>query len=189
MRFRALLLLSGLCVGEVFGRTVDASLPSAAAFAPPPALPAPSAALRKREGLSVPRRAHAKRKALERWADQSGVERALERWADQSGVERAVDIGRGEFGRGLFATRDLEAGDAALRVPLSLALSDHKMLPPLNSSVIPQLDHTTRLALNLCCEARMGLGSSFREYIDALPPAPHTLCKVAGFHLSICHVN
>ena len=175
MRFRALLLLSGLCVGEVFGRTVDASLPSAAAFAPP-ALPAPSAALRKREGLSVPRRAHAKRKALERWADQSGV-------------ERAVDIGRGEFGRGLFATRDLESGDAALRVPLSLALSDHKMLPPLNSSVIPQLDHTTRLALNLCCEARMGLGSSFREYIDALPPAPHTLCKVAGFHLSICHVN
>ena len=43
---------------------------------------------------------------------------ALEGWADSMGVERAVEIANGKFGRGLIATRDLEPGDAAVRVPL-----------------------------------------------------------------------
>ena len=147
-----LLLLAGVCESEVCSGRVCASVPSAA-FAPPAlATPTPSA---KRQGLIV-FRAHARCGDAERAADA-----ALERWADQSGVERAVKIGRGKFGRGLFATRDLAAGDVALRVPLSLRLSDHEMLPSLaqqagllavDSSVIHQLDHSTRLALNLSCE-------------------------------------
>ena len=55
---------------------------------------------------------------------KSEVDIALEEWADSAGVERRVEIAQGRFGRGLFATQALSAGELALRVPLSATLSD-----------------------------------------------------------------
>ena len=102
---------------------------------------------------------------------------ALQAWADRMGIERAAEIARfGAYGRGLVATRDLEPGETAVRVPLELTLSDQQT--PLGTHpAVDDLHYTARLAAALSYETSLGSESRLREYIEALPPPPRTLHK------------
>ena len=107
---------------------------------------------------------------------------ALEEWVDRMGVVRSVQIGYGAFGRGLIATRNIEAGEAAVRVPRTLALSDQKLPQPLMTPEgmpppVCELHYTARLAAALSYEMSLGSNSTFKEYIKALPPSIRTLHK------------
>ena len=117
-----------------------------------------------------------------RAAVKSPTDVALEAWADRVGIQRSVEIGRGSFGRGLFATQDLAAGDAAVRVPLTLALNDQ--ITPLRGregATMPEpvadLHYTARLAAALAHEMSLGAQSALSHYIAALPEPPRTLHK------------
>ena len=56
---------------------------------------------------------------------------SLAAWVtDQGGDVSATIVGEGERGRGLFASRDLEAGEVVLRVPIGSALNDGRAHPP-----------------------------------------------------------
>ena len=107
---------------------------------------------------------------------------ALEEWVDRMGVVRSVEIGYGAFGRGLIATRNIEAGEAAVRVPRTLALSDQKLPQPLMTPEgmplpVCELHYTARLAAALSYEMSLGSNSTFKEYIKALPSSIRTLHK------------
>ena len=102
---------------------------------------------------------------------------ALQEWADRMGIERAAEIARfGAYGRGLVSTRDLAPGEAAVRVPLELALSDQRT--PLGvHPAVDNLHYSARLAAALSHEMSLGSNSRLREYISALPPPPRTVHK------------
>ena len=127
-------------------------------------------------------RRHAPSALTFRAAAKSPTDAALEAWADRVGIERSVEIGRGSFGRGLFATQDLAEGDAAVRVPLTLALNDQ--ITPLRGregATMPEpvadLHYTARLAAALAHEMSLGAQSALSHYIAALPEPPRTLHK------------
>ena len=126
-----------------------------------------------------PRRVEPGRRSLRTCAtgEVEDADAALQAWADRMGIERAVEIARfGAYGRGLVATRDLEPGEAAVRVPLELALSDQRT--PLGvHPAVDNLHYTARLAAALSHEMSLGSNSRLREYISALPPPPRTVHK------------
>ena len=76
-----------------------------------------------------PRRARDRRAASTRVSSTNASVTAdvesLAAWVtDQGGDVSATIVGEGERGRGLFASRDLEAGEVVLRVPIGSALND-----------------------------------------------------------------
>ena len=74
----------------------------------------------------------------------------LEEWADRVGIERHVEIAHGPVGRGLFATKFLAGGEAAVRVPLSATLcDDHLWKSGMNVSLFLSLSLFFSLFLSL----------------------------------------
>lgn len=83
----------------------------------------------------------------------------LQRHLDQQGATRSCETGETKCGRGLVATRDLEADEVALRIPVACALQ----VPDLGED-----DYWAgRLALQVMERRRQSC-----PYTDALPPPP-----------------
>ena len=132
----------------------------------------------------------------------------LEQWADEMGIERHVEIGRGRYGRGLFAICNISRGGTALRVPLSATISDdhlaqlsddrgastraaaYALAKALDDA--PALDYSCRLAAALWFEARLN-ASRWRPYVQALPASsPNTLPRWSASeldHLQNCSLK
>jgi hypothetical protein len=84
----------------------------------------------------------------------------LQRYLERQGATRSCDIGETIHGRGLVATRDLEANEVALRIPISCALVEQDLGGD---------NHFGRLALQL-----MERYKDDCPYAKALPPPPET---------------
>ena len=76
----------------------------------------------------------------------------------------ATRVGVGDRGRGLFASRDVEAGEVVLRVPISSALSDGRVDPP-----YPGAPWSVVLAAELLRERAKGDDARLSRYVRSLP--------------------
>ena len=76
----------------------------------------------------------------------------------------ATRVGVGDRGRGLFASRDVEAGEIVLRVPISSALSDGRVDPP-----YPGAPWSVVLAAELLRERAKGDDARLSRYVRSLP--------------------
>ena len=90
---------------------------------------------------------------------------SLAAWVtDQGGDVSATIVGEGERGRGLFASRDLEAGEVVLRVPIGSALNDGRAHPP-----YPGAPWSVVLAAELLRERANGDDARLSRYVRSLP--------------------
>ena len=90
---------------------------------------------------------------------------SLAAWVtDQGGDVSATIAGVGERGRGLFASRDLEAGEVVLRVPIGSALNDGRAHPP-----YPGAPWSVVLAAELLRERAKGDDARLSRYVRSLP--------------------
>ena len=94
----------------------------------------------------------------------AGVE-SLAAWVtDQGGDVSATRVGVGDRGRGLFASRDVEAGEVVLRVPIECALNDGRAKPP-----YPGAPWSVVLAAELLRERAKGDDARLSRYVRSLP--------------------
>ena len=90
---------------------------------------------------------------------------SLAAWVtDQGGDVSATIVGVGERGRGLFASRDLEAGEVVLRVPIGSTLNDGRAHPP-----YPGAPWSVVLAAELLRERAKGDDARLSRYVRSLP--------------------
>ena len=73
-------------------------------------------------------------------------------------------VGEGARGRGLFAARDISAGEAVVSVPLSIVMSDDAMPEP-----YPGAPWSVTLAAALLTQQRLGAASDWAAYVSSLP--------------------
>jgi hypothetical protein len=83
---------------------------------------------------------------------------------DQGGDVSATRVGVGDRGRGLFASRDVEAGEVVLRVPIECALNDGRAEPP-----YPGAPWSVVLAAELLRERAKGDDARLSRYVRSLP--------------------
>ena len=76
----------------------------------------------------------------------------------------ATRVGVGDRGRGLFASRDVEAGEVVLRVPIGSALNDGRADPP-----YPGAPWSVVLAAELLRERAKGDDARLSRYVRSLP--------------------
>ena len=92
----------------------------------------------------------------------------LQKYLDDHGAIRHCEIGSTKFGRGLVATRNLKAGEIALRIPISCALVE-----PDNLGDDEENNHWAgRLALKVMKGRKSGRSNCV--YTNALPEPPCT---------------
>jgi len=90
---------------------------------------------------------------------------SLAAWVtDQGGDVSATRVGVGDRGRGLFASRDVEAGEVVLRVPIECALNDGRAEPP-----YPGAPWSVVLAAELLRERAKGDDARLSRYVRSLP--------------------
>lgn len=90
---------------------------------------------------------------------------SLAAWVmDQGGDVSATRVGVGDRGRGLFASRDVEAGEVVLRVPIGSALNDGRAHPP-----YPGAPWSVVLAAELLRERAKGDDARLSRYVRSLP--------------------
>ena len=90
---------------------------------------------------------------------------SLAAWVmDQGGDVSATRVGVGDRGRGLFASRDVEAGEVVLRVPIDCALNDGRAEPP-----YPGAPWSVVLAAELLRERAKGDDARLSRYVRSLP--------------------
>ena len=90
---------------------------------------------------------------------------SLAAWVtDQGGDVSATRVDVGDRGRGLFASRDVEAGEVVLRVPIGSALNDGRADPP-----YPGAPWSVVLAAELLRERAKGDDARLSRYVRSLP--------------------
>ena len=82
----------------------------------------------------------------------------------QGGDVSATRVGVGARGRGLFASRDVHAGEVVLRVPIGAALNDGRGTPP-----YPDAPWSVVLAAELLRERARGEDARLCRYVRSLP--------------------
>lgn len=84
---------------------------------------------------------------------------------ERGALVNGLVAGEGARGRGLFASRNVEAGERLLCVPLALGLREPHELPP----SLARENWYSRLACTLLQERALGSSSPFVSYLATLP--------------------
>ncbi|KAK9283295.1 hypothetical protein L1049_011532 [Liquidambar formosana] len=93
-------------------------------------------------------------------------------WLEQkAGVEisSVLSIGKSAYGRSLFASKAIQAGDCILRVPYSVQIAPDNALPEINSLLGDKVGNVAKLAMVILVEQKMGQASEWAPYISRLP--------------------
>uniref|UniRef100_A0A7C9AA87 SET domain-containing protein n=1 Tax=Opuntia streptacantha TaxID=393608 RepID=A0A7C9AA87_OPUST len=84
-------------------------------------------------------------------------------------ISSVLSIGISKYGRSLFASKNIEAGDCPLKVPFHVQISPDNMLPEIKSLIGDEVGHTAKLAVVILHEQRKGQDSEWAPYISRLP--------------------
>nr|GEW25394.1 muniscin C-terminal mu homology domain-containing protein [Tanacetum cinerariifolium] len=104
-------------------------------------------------------------------------EKCLLQWGENNGVKARLDVAYVEgAGRGAIAKQDLEVGDVALEIPVSVIISDDLVR---ETSMFPVLENVEGMSsetmlLLWSMKEKHDTSSKFKIYFDALPEAFNT---------------
>eukprot|EP00268_Persea_americana_P057162 TRINITY_DN6829_c0_g1_i6.p1 TRINITY_DN6829_c0_g1~~TRINITY_DN6829_c0_g1_i6.p1 ORF type:complete len:428 (+),score=68.10 TRINITY_DN6829_c0_g1_i6:312-1595(+) len=93
-------------------------------------------------------------------------------WLQQkAGVEISsfLSVGTSTYGRSLFASRFIQAGDCILKVPYSVQIAPDNIHPDIGFFLSDDVANVARLALVVLAEQKMGQDSEWAHYINSLP--------------------
>ncbi|PWA94884.1 SET domain-containing protein [Artemisia annua] len=104
-------------------------------------------------------------------------EKCLLQWGENNGVKARLDVAYVEgAGRGVIAKEDLEVGDIALEIPVSVIISEDLIR---ETSMFPVLEkvegmYSETMLLLWSMKEKHDTNSKFKTYFDALPEAFNT---------------
>ncbi|KAJ8451600.1 hypothetical protein Cgig2_018234 [Carnegiea gigantea] len=84
-------------------------------------------------------------------------------------ISSVLSIGTSKYGRSLFASKNIQAGDCLLKVPFDVQISPDNLLPEIKSLIGEEVGHTAKLAVVVLLEQRKGQDSEWAPYISRLP--------------------
>ncbi|KAH7537328.1 hypothetical protein FEM48_Zijuj03G0080900 [Ziziphus jujuba var. spinosa] len=89
----------------------------------------------------------------------------------KAGVEisSVLSIGKSAYGRTLFASDIIQAGDCILSVPYNVQLSPDYLHPDINTLLNGEISYVAKLAIVILVEQRLGQDSDWAPYISCLP--------------------
>ncbi|XP_048326619.2 uncharacterized protein LOC107413584 isoform X4 [Ziziphus jujuba] len=89
----------------------------------------------------------------------------------KAGVEisSVLSIGKSAYGRTLFASDIIQAGDCILSVPYNVQLSPDYLHPDINTLLNSEISYVAKLAIVVLVEQRLGQDSDWAPYISCLP--------------------
>ncbi|XP_037497351.1 uncharacterized protein LOC105635593 isoform X2 [Jatropha curcas] len=99
-------------------------------------------------------------------------EKSLVEWGESNGVKSRLDIVHVEgAGRGAIATKNLNVGDVALEVPISIVISEEIVRPSEMYHILEQIDgiSSETILLLWSMKERHNCNSKFKVYFDTLP--------------------
>ncbi|OMO69470.1 hypothetical protein CCACVL1_19481 [Corchorus capsularis] len=80
-----------------------------------------------------------------------------------------LSIGKSAYGRSLFASEIIRAGDCILKVPYSVQIAPDNLLPKIKAVLSDKVGTIAKLAIILLVEQQMGQDSEWAPYINCLP--------------------
>ncbi|KAK9158049.1 hypothetical protein Scep_004623 [Stephania cephalantha] len=84
-------------------------------------------------------------------------------------ISSVLSIGNSSYGRSLFASTAIRAGDCILEVPFSVQLTPDRVLPEIDCLLGEDIGNVAKLALVILVEQRLGQESEWAPYIRSLP--------------------
>ncbi|XP_019052786.1 PREDICTED: ribulose-1,5 bisphosphate carboxylase/oxygenase large subunit N-methyltransferase, chloroplastic isoform X4 [Nelumbo nucifera] len=84
-------------------------------------------------------------------------------------ISSILSIGSSVYGRSLFASEFIQAGDCILKVPFNVQITPDNVLPEINSFLGKDIGNTARLSIVILVEKKMGQDSEWAPYINSLP--------------------
>ncbi|XP_077213575.1 ribulose-1,5 bisphosphate carboxylase/oxygenase large subunit N-methyltransferase, chloroplastic-like [Tasmannia lanceolata] len=84
-------------------------------------------------------------------------------------ISSVLSVGVSIYGRSLFASKFIEAGDCILKVPYSVQISPDNILPKIGSFLGDDVSNIARLAVVFLAEQKMRQDSEWAPYISSLP--------------------
>ncbi|KFK34754.1 hypothetical protein AALP_AA5G188900 [Arabis alpina] len=93
-------------------------------------------------------------------------------WLEQIGGAKIADslsIGKSTYGRSLFASKVIHAGDCILKVPFKAQITPDELPPYIRDSLTNEVGNIGKLAAVLLIEWKTGQNSKWFPYISRLP--------------------
>ncbi|XP_073010158.1 uncharacterized protein [Typha latifolia] len=93
-------------------------------------------------------------------------------WLQQkagSEISTVLFLGNSIFGKSLYASRAIQAGDCVLKVPYSAQITLDMLPLEISQLLLHGIDNVSRLALVLMAEQKLGAESEWAPYINSLP--------------------
>ncbi|XP_073113310.1 uncharacterized protein [Elaeis guineensis] len=89
----------------------------------------------------------------------------------KAGVEISsmLSIGNSVYGRSLFASKCIQAGDCILKVPYNVQMTSDKFPSDIEPFLVHDVGNISRLAAVLLAERKLGQNSGWATYINCLP--------------------
>ncbi|XP_072977733.1 fructose-bisphosphate aldolase-lysine N-methyltransferase, chloroplastic isoform X1 [Typha angustifolia] len=93
-------------------------------------------------------------------------------WLQQkagSEISSVLFLGNSIFGKSLYASRSIQAGDCVLKVPYSAQITLDMLPLEISQLLLHGIDNVSQLALVLMAEQKLGAESEWAPYINSLP--------------------
>ncbi|XP_034202759.1 ribulose-1,5 bisphosphate carboxylase/oxygenase large subunit N-methyltransferase, chloroplastic isoform X2 [Prunus dulcis] len=84
-------------------------------------------------------------------------------------ISSVLSIGKSAYGRSLFASKTIRAGDCILKVPFNAQLAPDNLNPELKALLSDDVGDVAKLAIVVLLEQKMGHDSEWAPYISRLP--------------------
>ncbi|KAK7310289.1 hypothetical protein RJT34_07704 [Clitoria ternatea] len=94
------------------------------------------------------------------------------RWLERkatSTISSSLSIAKSSYGRSLFASKAIQAGDCILKVPYSVQITADNLLPEIRYLIGEEVGNIAKLAIVILFEKKLGQGSEWYPYISCLP--------------------
>ncbi|KAF8397579.1 hypothetical protein HHK36_016499 [Tetracentron sinense] len=84
-------------------------------------------------------------------------------------ISSVLSIGNSVYGRSLFASKFIQAGDCVLKVPFNVQITPVNVPPEIDSFLGDEVGNVARLAIVILVEQKMVQDSEWAPYINSLP--------------------
>ncbi|KAK9684075.1 hypothetical protein RND81_10G184800 [Saponaria officinalis] len=102
-------------------------------------------------------------------------------WLDNKAgvrISSLLSIGISNFGRCLFACKNVQAGDCLLKVPFSVQITPDNLLPEIKPMIPDEVGNIAKLAVVILVKQKKGQLSEWAPYITRLP-------QIEDMHITI----